>query len=134
MCSQAAFSRTASSIGTRSSRYGDAMSVMRLPELLRAINTVAQTGADSVRCEALAREVYAFVDMVGWATGPIDPHGQLLDRLATLQGDLGLRFAQAQDAALAALHDSLTDLGRAIVQHDADLDPSDSGDEEGDDF
>lgn len=100
---------------------------MNLPELLRAINTVAQTGATAAKCAGLAREVYRFADMVGWAMGPIDARGRLLDRLASLQSDLGVRYAQTHDAAIAALHDSLTDLGRAIVRHDDDLDPAGSG-------
>jgi len=96
---------------------------MDLSELLREINTVAQTGGTARHCEALARQIYSFADMVGWSTGPIDPHGRLLERLALLQGDLELRHAQTQDTAIAALHDSLTDLGRAIARHDDDLDP-----------
>jgi hypothetical protein len=107
---------------------------MNLPELLRAINTVAQTGAPPATCEGLAREVHRFADMVGWATGPIDVHGQLLDRLAALQSDLELRYAQTRDAALAALHDSLTDLGRAIARHDEDLDPGHPAGDEGEDY
>jgi hypothetical protein len=107
---------------------------MNLPELLRAINTVAQTGATPARCEGLAREVHRFADMVGWAIGPIDAHGSLLDRLAALQSDLDLRYAQTRDAALAALHDSLTDLGRAIARHDEDLDPGSIGGDAGEDF
>jgi hypothetical protein len=107
---------------------------MHLSELLRAINAVAQTGAPAGRCEALARQVQAIADMVGWSIGPIDPHGQLLDRLAALQGDLELRHAQTHDASLAVLHDALTDLGRAIARHDEDLCPGNNGNDEGDDF
>jgi len=106
---------------------------MNLPELLRAINAVAQTGAPHARCEGLAREVYRFADMVGWATGPIDAQGRLLDRLAALQADLGVRYSQTHDAAIAALHDSLTDLGRAIASHDEDLDPGRAAGDAGED-
>jgi len=107
---------------------------MNLSELLRAINTVAQTGATSAQCEGLAREVHRFTDMVGWAIGPIDAHGRLLDRLAALQADLGLGYAQTRDAAIVVLHDSLTDLGRAIARHDEDLHPGGPGGGEGEDF
>lgn len=103
---------------------------MTLPELLRAISNVAQTGATAQQCEALAREAQRFADMVGWAAGPIDPHGQLLDRLVALQTDLTLRHAQTNDASLALLHDLLTDLGRAIARHDEDLDTHRTGDED----
>jgi len=109
-------------------------SPMSFAELLRAINTVAQTGGSSARCEELGREVYRFADMVGWATGPIDPKGLLLKRLAALQTNLELRYAQTREAAVAALHDSLTDLGRAIARHDDDLDPENEGSDEGEDF
>jgi hypothetical protein len=108
--------------------------VMSLPELLRAINEVAQTGASPARCEGLARDVHRFADMVGWATGPIDARGQLLDRLVALQSDLGMRYAQTRDASIATLHDSLTDLGRAIVRHDEDLDPDRAAEDEDEDF
>lgn len=107
---------------------------MDLSELLREINMAAQTGASANHCEALAREVYRYADMVGWSTGPIDPRGLLLERLAALQDDLGVRYAQTRDVALAALHDSLTDLGRAIARHDEDLDPGNVGEDAGEGF
>jgi hypothetical protein len=94
---------------------------MQLPELLRAIHTVAQTGGTPAQCAALARQAMAFADMVGWASGPIDPEGVLLRRLAALQSDLELRYAQTRSAAIAAVHDALTDLARAIARHDDDL-------------
>jgi len=105
---------------------------MNLTELLRAVSTTAQTGGDPARCEALARETQALADMVSWATGPIDPQGEWLDRLAALQGDLRLRHAQTRDPLLALLHDSLTDLGRAIARHDEDLDTRRTEDEDDD--
>jgi hypothetical protein len=94
---------------------------MQLPELLRAVHTLGQTGGTPAQCEALARQAMAFADMVGWASGPIDPEGALLSRLAALQSDLELRYAQTRSASIAAVHDSLTDLGRAIARHDDDL-------------
>gem|GEM_PF-1454481 len=108
-------------------------SVMNLPELLRAINTVAQTGATPARCEWLAREVHRLADMVGWATGFIDANGQLLNRLAALQSDLDVRYAQTRDMSIATLHDSLSVLGRAIASHDEDLDPGCTAEDEGED-
>ncbi len=106
---------------------------MNLVELLRAISNATQTGGTPARYEALARETQALADMVGWATGPVDPQGEWLERLAALQEDLKLRHAQTRDPVLALLHDSLTDLGRAIARHDEDLDASraDDEDEEG---
>lgn len=102
---------------------------MQLPELLRAIHSLAQTGGTPAQCEGLARQAMALADMVGWATGPIDPDGALLDRLARLQSDLELRHAQTRSAVIAAVHDALTDLGRAIARHDDDLSGESLGDE-----
>lgn len=109
-------------------------SAMQPSELLRAISTVAQTGGSPAQCETLAREAEALADMVGWANGPIDTSGQLLERLAALQDDLRLRHAQTSEPTLVLLHDALTDLGRAIARHDEQLDPDAAGDDEGDDF
>lgn len=107
---------------------------MKLPELMRAVGDVAQTGGTAAHCEGLAREAGRLADMVGWASGPIDPQGQLLERLATLQEDLSARNAQTGDAGIAMLHDALTLLGRAIARHDEQLDPESAGDDEGEDF
>jgi len=107
---------------------------MKLPELLRAIGDVAQTGGMPEHCEGLAREAGRLADMVGWASGPIDPKGQLLERLAALQDDLSLRHARTDDAGLAVLQDALTSLGRAIARHDEQLDPEAAGEDEGEDF
>jgi hypothetical protein len=108
---------------------------MKLPELMRAIGEVAQTGGTAADCEELAREAGRLADMVGWATGPIDPAGQLLERLATLQTDLTTRQAQTDDAGIALLQNALTGLGRAIARHDEQLDPGSAGDDDqGEDF
>ncbi len=107
---------------------------MKLPELMRAVGDVAQTGATAAHCEALARDAGRLADMVGWASGPIDPQGQLLERLAALQEDLSARNTQTGDAGIAMLHDALTVLGRAIARHDEQLDPESAGDDEGEDF
>ena len=58
----------------------------------------------------------------------------MLDRLAALQEDLKLRYVQTNETALALLHDTLTDLGRAIARHDRDLDAGSAGEDEGEDF
>jgi hypothetical protein len=107
---------------------------MKLPELMRAIGDVAQTGGTAAHCETLAREAGRYADMVGWAGGPIDPQGQLLERLAALQEDLTLRQGQNRDAGLAMLQDALTSLGRAIARHDEQLDPGSAAEDEGEDF
>ncbi len=107
---------------------------MNLTELLRAISMVAQTGGTAAQCEALGRETQALADMVGWAQGPIDAEGRLLNRLAALQDDLKIRHAQTNEPALALLHDTLTDLGRAIARHDGDLDARSEGGDDGEDF
>jgi len=101
---------------------------------MRAVGDVAQTGGTAAHCEALAREAGRLADMVGWAFGPIDPQGQLLERLAALQEDLSARNTQTGDAGIAMLHDALTVLGRAIARHDEQLDPESAGDDEGEDF
>lgn len=107
---------------------------MKLPELMRAIGNVAQTGGTAAHCEELAREAGRLADMVGWADGLIDPKGQLLERLATLQEDLTVRQAQTDHAGIALLQNALTGLGRAIARHDEQLDPDSAGDDEGEDF
>jgi hypothetical protein len=107
---------------------------MSFTELLRAIGVVAQSGGTAAHCEALAREIEAMADMVGWAHGPIDAEGRLLDRLAALQDELQQRHTQTQETALVLLHDMLTDLGRAIALHDNDLDSQHDTREEGEDF
>jgi hypothetical protein len=107
---------------------------MSLMELLQTIERVAQTGGTPAQCEALAREVEAMADMVGWAHGRIDADGRLLDRLAAMQDDLQRRQAQIQSNSLVLLHDTLTDLGRAIAQHDDDFDSDQDIEEEGEDF
>lgn len=105
---------------------------MTISELLRTISAVVESGTPTVRCEALARETEALADMVGWAIGPIDPRGELLDRLAALQTDLAAQHARTPDAAVALLHDALTDLGRAVARHDEDIEARRTEDEDDD--
>lgn len=130
MCWPAGCSAKAGSTGNRPNDVNVRVGAMNLTELLRAISVVAQTGGTPGQCEALGRETQALADMVGWATGPIDASGQLLDRLAALQDDLKIRHAQTNETALALLHDTLTDLGRAIARHDRDLDAKSAGEDE----
>lgn len=107
---------------------------MQLAELFRAVATIAQNGAPTRQCEALAREAENLADMVGWANGPIDPQGDWLSRLAALQDDLQIRHAQSGDAALVALNESLSRLGQAIARHDTDLEGDDDRTDDGEDF
>jgi len=108
--------------------------MMTLTELLQAVDVVARTGGSAAECEALARESEALADMVGWAHGPIDTSGELLGRLAVLQDDLQRRHARTDEPALVLLHDTLTDLGRAIARHDEDLDGASPVDDGSEDF
>lgn len=107
---------------------------MNLADLLRAVNTVAQTGGNAAQCEALAREAENLADMVGWAQGPIDPQGQWLERLATLQDDLLVHYRNTNEVALLILNDTLTRLGRMIARHDSDLTSGHAGDDDSEDF
>lgn len=107
---------------------------MKLPELLRAISALAETGGSVQQYETLAGAADSLANMVDWASGPIDPDGQWLSRLAALQDDLQYRHAQMSDPAIAVLNDTLTKLGRAIAQHDADLEAGKAGEDEGEDF
>ncbi|MFN3868659.1 MAG: hypothetical protein ACK4MF_06300 [Hyphomicrobiaceae bacterium] len=107
---------------------------MTLSELMRAVGQVAQHGGPIGHCEELAREAQRLADMVGWATRPIDPGGQLLERLAGLQDGLAARHARSGEAHVMMLHDAFTDLGRAIARHDEHLDPNNAGGDEGEDF
>lgn len=107
---------------------------MKLDDLFRAVNTVAQTGGSAAQCEALAREAENLADMVGWAQAEIDPQGHFLDRLAKLQGDIQERFNQTQDGALVILNDKLTRLGQAIARHDDDLTAGSDAEEDSEDL
>lgn len=107
---------------------------MKLPELLRAVSALAETGGSVQQYEALTAAAENLVNMVDWAGGPIDPKGQWLSRLAVLQDDLQCRHAQMSDPAIVVLNDTLTKLGRAIAQHDSEYEAGKSGDEEGEDF
>lgn len=107
---------------------------MKLPELLRAVAALAETGGTKQQYTVLTSAADNLVNMVDWAGGPIDPKGHWLSRLATLQDDLQYRHAQRNDPAIVLLNDALTKLGRAIAQHDADFEAGKAGDDEGEDF
>src|SRR4030067_1058747 len=100
MCWPAGCSAKAGSTGNRPNDVNVRVGTLNLTELLRAISVVAQTGGTPGQCEALGRETQALADMVGWATGPIDASGQLLDRLAGLKDELKKRPAQADESAV----------------------------------
>ena len=107
---------------------------MKLEELFRAVNTLAQTGSSAAQCETLAREAENLADMVGWAQGEIDPQGQLLDRLARLQSDVQERYNCTHELALTILNDSLSRLGQAIARHDDDLTAASDAEDDSEDF
>ncbi len=107
---------------------------MKLPELLRAVSALAETGGTEEQYSALTSATDNLVNMVDWAGGPIDPDGQWLSRLAALQDDLQYRHAQVNDPAIVLLNDTLTKLGRAIAKHDADYEAGRAGEDEGEDF
>ncbi len=107
---------------------------MKLPELLRAVSALAETGGTQQQYAALTSAADKLVNMVDWAGGPIDPDGRWLSRLAALQDDLQCRHVQTSDPAIALLNVTLTMLGRAIAQHDADFEAGKAGEDEGEDF
>jgi ABC-type Zn uptake system ZnuABC Zn-binding protein ZnuA len=103
---------------------------MKLAELLRAVNSLIQTGGEAHQYEALAATAERLADMVVWASEPIDPSGQWLNRLSSLQDDLQQVANNKQLPVLMILHDSLTQLGRAISQHDEDIVNGGSGEDD----
>ena len=107
---------------------------MKLPELLRAVSALAETGGSEQQYADLTSAADNLVNMVDWAGGPIDPGGQWLSRLSVLQDDLQYRQAKVNDPAIELLYDTLTKLGRAIAQHDAEYEAGKAGDDEGEDF
>lgn len=72
----------------------------------------------------LERAAAGLEDMVGWASGPIDPEGRFATRLMSLQDALRARHALHAQGEVAALHDALAALREAIARHDRDLDPA----------
>ena len=100
---------------------------MNLNEFLTtAREALAQTSNDTA-LRSLVVEAGRMADMVGWATGPIDPHGRIAAVFDTLKQQARFRFAATQSTAVAQLHDALADLINAIVSHDDDLNPDGLG-------
>jgi len=95
---------------------------VKLTELLSAITESidSRTATDNSRV-ALAQSASDIADMVGWAGGPIDPHHQAIEQLQVLMARLRGVHDQVPNASVAALHDALADLARAIDRHDRDL-------------
>ncbi len=93
---------------------------MTLTELVQGVQRLL-AGEGSDEAHLLAREALRLTDMIGWATGLIDPQSKIDDRLELLQQRLRARHtAQPQDE-IAILHDALGDLRNAIARHDRDL-------------
>lgn len=134
MCSPVGYSARVASTRSRCSGDATGSAAMKLSDLLRAVSALAETGGSGKQYEILAREAEALADMVGWANGPIDPGGQWLERLATLQDDLQVRYAETREPAITILNDRLTGLGRAIMRHDTDLEKRETDGDDGEDF
>lgn len=107
---------------------------MKLPDLLRAAASVAQTGGDAKQHETIARAAENLADMVSWAPTAIDPTGEWLSRLAGVQDDLQRRYLQAPEPTLVLLNDTLTRLGEAIAKHDGDLGADGDDNNDGEDL
>jgi len=92
-----------------------------LEEIEQALERDESTANEHV---VLAQKISDLADMVGWASGPIDPQGRLADRLQTLMESLRARHARTGEASIATLHDIIAGLGETIDRHDRDLTPS----------
>ena len=95
---------------------------MTLIALLEEINkTLERNESNPNEFIVLAQKISDLADMVGWASGPIDPKGQLTDRLKSLMESLRARHEQTGEESIAALHDCVAGLSETIHQHDQDL-------------
>lgn len=81
----------------------------------------------------LTQDTHNLSDMVGWASGPIDPEGRFTERLLALLAALRARHEAAPDDSIAALHDALGQLAETVARHDRDLAVERDADDE-DDF
>ena len=104
---------------------------MNLRELIDSVTASIDSHAatDNSRV-VLAQAASDIADMVGWAGGPIDPQGQALARIQSLMERLRAIHDQLPNPSVAALHDSLAQLSRAIERHDRDLEQGPVDDED----
>ncbi|UCH54078.1 MAG: hypothetical protein JSW09_04680 [Pseudomonadota bacterium] len=95
---------------------------MNLRELIKAVTDSidSHTATDNDRV-VLAQSASDIADMVGWAAGPIDPHHRAIEQIQALMERLRGVHEQLPNPAVAALHDALAELNRAIDRHDRDL-------------
>ncbi len=96
--------------------------------LLQAVERYLDT-PEPATLPVLTQAAADLADMVGWAPGPIDAEGRLVDRLLTLLGRLREHHTAQAGDGVAALHDALAMLGDAIVRHDQDFAAGDSDEE-----
>jgi len=105
---------------------------MKLVALLGEIEQTLQRD-DSTANEhiVLAQKIVDLADMVGWASGPIDPEGRLAERLQSIMQALRSRHERTDEASIATLHDTIAGLHETVDKHDRDLAPSsDVGEDE----
>ena len=104
---------------------------MNLCELIDSVTASIEshTATDNSRV-VLAQAASDIADMVGWASGPIDPQGKALAQLQLLMERLRSIHEQLPNASVAALHDSLAELVHAIDRHDRDLERGSVEDED----
>ncbi|MHB8453491.1 MAG: hypothetical protein ACYDDO_02080 [Acidiferrobacterales bacterium] len=95
--------------------------------LLTAVSSLLAAGGPESSYLELANAAESLTDMIGWASGPVDPGGKLDDKLALMQQELRTRYDVSADTALATLHDALGGLREAVITHDQDLDGNASG-------
>ncbi len=86
--------------------------------LLTAVSSLLAAGGPASSYLDLASAAESLADMIGWASGPVDPGGALDDKLALMQQELRTRYAVTADTALATLHDALGGLREAVVTQD----------------
>lgn len=103
---------------------------MTVNEFHRAAVAALAKEPDMVVLKNLAKQAEQLADMVGWADGVIDKNGSVSDAFIQLQAQARLRHESSGDENLAIFHDALGNLVAAIFQHDEDLRPSSSHDDD----
>ena len=105
---------------------------MNVSELHALISQALAQAPGDAPLRGLVVEAERMADMTGWATGPIDPQGQITAAFELLKLQVRRRFEETQSPEVAALHDALGDLINAIASHDDDLNPDGIGASEDD--